>query len=171
MPGSRWIHRFCCRLTIDDEDMDPERPVRTEYKRHLDIGRARRSGYEIHLARQADAFATQQGDVMDSVQRLRQQAQAAGNLKSNEQQVVQSVAVVDDQGAPTTQQSIVIHPTEAAGIGVPHGKSKTGRTRRQRAEPRTTGSYMPCSRACPRAQLFLGPSPSFLDIVPHVCKA
>ena len=32
-----------------------------------------------------DAFLAQPEDVMDSVQRLRQQAQAAGNLKSNEQ--------------------------------------------------------------------------------------
>jgi hypothetical protein len=65
------------------------------------------------------AFATQQGDVMDSVQRLRQQAQAAGNLKTNDQQVVQSVAVVDDQGAPTAQQSIVIQPANPQVIYVP----------------------------------------------------
>ena len=32
-----------------------------------------------------DAFLAQPDDVMDSVQRLRQKAQAAGNLKSNEQ--------------------------------------------------------------------------------------
>ena len=35
-----------------------------------------------------DAFLAQPDDVMDSVQRLRQKAQAAGNLKSNEQVTV-----------------------------------------------------------------------------------
>jgi len=64
------------------------------------------------------AFATQEGDVMTRAATAAA-AQAAGNLKSNEQQVVQSVAVVDDQGAPTTQQSIVIQPSNPQVVYVP----------------------------------------------------
>src|ERR1700733_14922351 len=56
------------------------------------------------------AFAAQQAAVMDSVQRLRRQAQASGALRTNEQQVVQTAAAVDDRGAPLPQQTIVIQP-------------------------------------------------------------
>ncbi len=65
------------------------------------------------------AFAVQQTDVMDSVQRLRAQAQAAGTLKTTEQQVVTTEAVVDDQGAPTPQQTIVIQPANPQVVYVP----------------------------------------------------
>ncbi len=55
-----------------------------------------------------DAFLAQQNDVMDSVQRLRQKAQSAGNLKSNSQQMV------------TTQgQTIVIQPANPEVVYVP----------------------------------------------------
>jgi hypothetical protein len=54
------------------------------------------------------AFATQQVDVMNSVQRLRQQAQAAGSLKSTEQQRV----VADEQ-------TIIIEPTNPLTVYVP----------------------------------------------------
>jgi Protein of unknown function (DUF3300) len=65
------------------------------------------------------AFATQQADTMDSVQRLRQQAREAGTLKTTEQQVVSTQAVLDDQGAPTPQQTIVIQPADPQVIYVP----------------------------------------------------
>ncbi len=65
------------------------------------------------------AFAAQQGDVMDSVQRLRAQAQAAGTLKTTEQQVVTTRAVVDDEGAPTPQQTVVIQPANPQVVYVP----------------------------------------------------
>ncbi len=55
-----------------------------------------------------DAFLGQQGDVMDSIQRLRRLAQNAGNLQSNEQQVVRSEA-----------QAIVIEPAQPQTIYVP----------------------------------------------------
>jgi hypothetical protein len=73
-----------------------------------------------------DAFLTQPEDVMDSVQRLRTQAQAAGNLKSNEQMTVKvepapapdpQVTVVRQQVAP--QQVIVIEPAQPEVIYVP----------------------------------------------------
>ena len=55
-----------------------------------------------------DAFLAQQGDVIDSIQRLRHQAQSAGNLKSNAQQTVVA------QG-----QTIIIQPTQPEIIFVP----------------------------------------------------
>ncbi len=55
-----------------------------------------------------DAFLGQQGDVMDAIQRLRRLAQNAGNLQSNEQQIVRSDA-----------QAIVIEPSQPQTIYVP----------------------------------------------------
>jgi hypothetical protein len=55
-----------------------------------------------------DAFLAQQGDVMDSVQRLRVQAQKAGNLSSNEQQRV-----------ITQGQIVIIEPAQPSVIYVP----------------------------------------------------
>jgi len=55
-----------------------------------------------------DAFLGQQGEVMDSIQRLRKLAQNSGNLQSNEQQVVRSEA-----------QAIVIEPAQPQVIYVP----------------------------------------------------
>lgn len=55
-----------------------------------------------------DAFLAQQGDVMDSIQRLRQQAQKAGNLSSNSQQNVS-----------TQGQTIVIEPAQPSVVYVP----------------------------------------------------
>ncbi len=54
------------------------------------------------------AMATQQAAVMDSVQRLRQQAQAAGTLASTPQQTV-----------TRSQQAIVIEPTNPQTVYVP----------------------------------------------------
>ena len=55
-----------------------------------------------------DAFLAQQKDVLASVQRLRRLAQNAGNLQSNEQQVVRS-----------EQQVIIIEPAQPQVIYVP----------------------------------------------------
>jgi hypothetical protein len=55
------------------------------------------------------AFATQQADVLDSVQRLRRQAQAAGNLQSSPQLTV----------AATESQAITIQPTNPQVVYVP----------------------------------------------------
>lgn len=54
------------------------------------------------------AFADQQAAVMDSVQRLRRQAQSSGNLQSTSQQVVQ-----------TEQQTIIIEPAQTDVVYVP----------------------------------------------------
>jgi hypothetical protein len=77
-----------------------------------------------------DAFIAQQGDVMNAIQALRSKAQAAGNLKSNEQQKVvvenapttsssnANVTVTVDQPPPQTQV-IQIQPTNPDVIYVP----------------------------------------------------
>ena len=74
-----------------------------------------------------DAFLAQPDDVMNSVQRLRQKAQAAGNLKSNEQVKVSMQApepapatatVVVQQSAPPPQV-IVIEPAQPSVVFVP----------------------------------------------------
>jgi hypothetical protein len=76
-----------------------------------------------------DAFLAQPDDVMDSVQRLRQRAQQAGNLKSNEQIKVSTQApdaapaaapttVVVQQAAPPPQM-IVIEPAQPSVVYVP----------------------------------------------------
>src|SRR5208283_3749220 len=59
-----------------------------------------------------DAFYTQQADVMASVQRLRKQAKAAGNLKTTSQQTV----TTETQSG---QQVIVIQPANPQVVYVP----------------------------------------------------
>ncbi len=60
-----------------------------------------------------DAFLAQPNDTMDAVQRLRRAAQAAGQLKSNEQQKVV-------EQSPTPQQTvIVIEPAQPQVVYVP----------------------------------------------------
>jgi hypothetical protein len=63
------------------------------------------------------AFATQQADVMNSVQRLRQQAQAAGYLKTTEQQrvVVEKSIIVIEPASPQTVYVPVYSPTVVYG--------------------------------------------------------
>ena len=51
-----------------------------------------------------NAFLAQQSDVMDAVQRMRQKAQSAGNLKSSEQQKVET-KVVENKQVVVIQQS------------------------------------------------------------------
>jgi hypothetical protein len=63
------------------------------------------------------AFANQQKDVLDSVQRLRRQAKAQGQLQSSEHQVVTVQA--PPPGATTTQQTIVIQPAQPNVVYVP----------------------------------------------------
>src|SRR5262245_58644079 len=70
-----------------------------------------------------DAFLAQQKDVLDSIQRLRQRAQASGNLKSTPEQTVTvepapaqpSTVVVQQQPA----QVITIAPTNPQVVYVP----------------------------------------------------
>lgn len=70
-------------------------------------------------AKLGDAFLAQQSDVSGSVQRLRAQAQTAGNLKSTPQQTVTMQA--PSAGAPAgTPQAIVIQPANDNTVYVPY---------------------------------------------------
>ena len=60
-----------------------------------------------------DAFLAQPDGVMDSVQRLRTQAQKAGNLKSTPQQTVKSTTT------DTNKTVVVIEPTDPQVVYVP----------------------------------------------------
>ncbi|AGI23996.1 hypothetical protein H681_10620 [Pseudomonas sp. ATCC 13867] len=84
------------------------------------------------VQRVGDAFLAQPDAVMDSIQRLRRQAQAAGNLTSNEQQTVtvqpaapQTPAQAASDGGtvvvqqPAPSQTIVIEPTNPQVVYVP----------------------------------------------------
>lgn len=82
------------------------------------------------VQRVGDAFLAQPDAVMDSIQRLRRQAQAAGNLTSNEQQTVtvKPAAPAPDQsvsdGGTSAQravptQTIIIEPTNPQVVYVP----------------------------------------------------
>lgn len=65
-----------------------------------------------------DAMVAQQSDVAASIQRLRAQAQAAGNLKSTAQQTVTSQPPGADAPAGTPA-AIVIQPTDPETVYVP----------------------------------------------------
>ncbi|MFJ4064593.1 DUF3300 domain-containing protein [Pseudomonas sp. NPDC089996] len=82
------------------------------------------------VQRLGDAFLAQSDDVMASVQRLRRQAQAAGNLQSNQYQnvTVQAAPAAapassgGDQGAPASSAStstIIIQPADPQVVYVP----------------------------------------------------
>lgn len=85
------------------------------------------------VQRLGDAFLAQPDDVMDAVQRLRRQAQAAGNLQSNEYQRVseQPVAAAPEPAAApatggtveqvqtTSSPTIIIEPSNPETVYVP----------------------------------------------------
>lgn len=78
------------------------------------------------VQRVGDAFLAQPNDVMDSVQRLRRQAQAAGNLQSNEQQKVTVQEAAPAPSSTTTvvqpassNQTIIIEPADPQVVYVP----------------------------------------------------
>jgi Protein of unknown function (DUF3300) len=80
------------------------------------------------------AVATQQAAVLDSIQRLRRQAQKAGSLKTTEQQrvVVQEDNVVIQPADPETVYVPVYNPTEVYGewLTPPTHPSLSRRSRR-----------------------------------------
>lgn len=69
------------------------------------------------VQRMGDAFLADSGAVMDSVQRLRRQAETAGNLKSNEQQKVTTQPATSTAAAGA--QTIVIEPADPQVVYVP----------------------------------------------------
>lgn len=73
------------------------------------------------VQRLGDAFLAQPDDVMDAVQRLRRQAQAAGNLESNEYQQVTVLPPPADapQSSEPPPQAIIIEPAQPDVVYVP----------------------------------------------------
>ena len=66
-----------------------------------------------------DAFLAQQQDVLDAVQKLRAEAQAAGNLQTTPQQVVTTAAAPAGVVASSVQRPIVIEPVNPDVYYVP----------------------------------------------------
>ena len=89
---------------LEEKDWDPSVKALVPFPRVLQM-----MNDELEwMEKLGDAFLAQEADVMESVQRLRQQAQAAGKLQSTSEQVV------------TTQgQTIVIEPATPEAIYVP----------------------------------------------------
>jgi hypothetical protein len=80
----------------------------------------------VWVQRLGDAFLAQPDDVMGSVQRLRRQAQAAGNLQSNQYQnvTVQAAAPAPATAAPAeapapASNTIIIQPSDPQVVYVP----------------------------------------------------
>jgi hypothetical protein len=66
-----------------------------------------------------DAFLAQPDAVMASVQRLRNKAQEAGNLKSTEQQVVKTEPATGAMAAESIPQTIIIESSDPEVVYVP----------------------------------------------------
>jgi hypothetical protein len=80
----------------------------------------------VWVQRLGDAFLAQPDDLMDGVQRLRHQAQAAGNLQSNQYQnvTVQNIAApapapAAPAPAPASSSTVIIQPADPQVVYVP----------------------------------------------------
>src|SRR5271165_2574670 len=93
---------------VDGQSWDPSVKALTQFPSVLN-NMAQNLSWTSALG---DAFYNQQADVMASVQRLRAQAKAAGNLKTTSQQTV----TTENQGG---QQVIVIQPANPQVVYVP----------------------------------------------------
>jgi len=93
---------------VDGEPWDPSVKSLVAFPSVMDLA-GRQPDWVVQVG---NAFLDQPDDVMDSVQRLRRQAQANGSLKSNEQQTV----TVQQQGPA---QVIEIAPTNPQVVYVP----------------------------------------------------
>jgi hypothetical protein len=75
----------------------------------------------VWVQRLGDAFLAQPDDVMNGVQRLRHQAQAAGNLQSNQYQnvTVQAPAPAPASAPASSTSTIIIQPADPQVVYVP----------------------------------------------------
>jgi Protein of unknown function (DUF3300) len=95
---------------VENEPWDPSVKSLVAFPQVLDT----MGGKPDWVQNLGDAFLASSKDVLDSAQRLRAQAQKAGNLKSNEQQ---TVTVAPD---PQTQQTVIqIEPANPQTVYVP----------------------------------------------------
>ncbi len=91
---------------LEKENWDPSVKSLVNFPQVLDMMNERLDWTQ----KMGDAFLAQQKDVMDTVQKLRLKAQAAGNLKTTEQQTV----VVEKE-----TQTIIIQPANPQVVYVP----------------------------------------------------
>jgi len=73
----------------------------------------------LWVQRLGDAFLAQPDDVMGAVQRLRQQAKAAGNLQSNHYQNVTVQAAPASTASSAPASTIIIQPADPQVVYVP----------------------------------------------------
>ena len=93
-------------VALEKENWDPSVKSLVNFPQVLDMMNERLDWTQ----KMGDAFLAQQKDVMDTVQQLRAKAQAAGNLKTTEQQTV----VVEKE-----TQTIIIQPVNPQVVYVP----------------------------------------------------
>ena len=91
---------------LEKEDWDPSVKSLVNFPQVLDMMNEKLDWTQ----KLGDAFLAQQKDVMDTVQKLREKAEAEGNLKSSEQQKV----VVEKE-----TQTIIIEPADPQVVYVP----------------------------------------------------
>ena len=97
---------------VQDQSWDPSVQSLAAFPQILDM----MGGQPDWVQKLGDAFLASSKDVLDAVQRLRQKAQKAGNLKSSEQQKV----IVEPAPSGTSSQTIVrIEPANPEVIYVP----------------------------------------------------
>jgi len=95
---------------VQDQPWDPSVQSLAAFPQILDMMGAQPDWVQ----KTGDAFLASSKDVLDAVQRLRQKAQQAGNLKSTEQQKV----IVEKE--PTTQQTVIkVEPAQPETVYVP----------------------------------------------------
>ncbi len=95
---------------VQDQPWDPSVQSLAAFPQILDMMGAQPDWVQ----KLGDAFLASSKDVLDAVQRLRQKAQQAGNLKSTEQQKV----IVEQE--PTTQQTVIkVEPAQPETVYVP----------------------------------------------------
>ena len=103
-PNHSQLHGDALAASLEDQDWDPSVKAMVAFPQILEMMNDQ-LGWMQQIG---DAFLTQQEDVMNSVQRLRARAGAAGTLQSTDQQFV-----------ATQDQAITIEPVNPETVYVP----------------------------------------------------
>lgn len=113
VPQNAALRASRLELALDQMDWDPSVKALVPFPRILQMMNDK-LGWMQQLG---DAFLAQEGDVMDSVQRLRHEAAAAGTLASTPQQVVsyQGSAIVIESATPDMVYVPYYEPAVAYG--------------------------------------------------------
>lgn len=100
---------------VENQPWDPSVQALVAFPQVLDV----LSQDPAWVQKLGDAFLAQPNDVMASVQRLRNKAKEAGNLKSTEQQVVKSEPATGAMAAESVPQTIIIESSDPEVVYVP----------------------------------------------------